>query len=180
MKLINQSFPLFTRASTVLSCCRNIPMTSHQLNGFQRNFLFIEPVCNAEEKLKRSRQELLELGIILENLSWPVEDETNAINNSGYFDRLKTSSKRSAVVKFILNLMLYPLLPPAGEVNECVEFLVKNYTEKRPHGSLKGLTPFEAYTKPNYVLNFSIKMIQARENRIQQNRKMNCESCSKK
>ena len=62
----------------------------------------------------------------------------------------------------------------------CIEFIVTDYSQKRPHGSLKGLTPFEAYIQPELKLNFKTKMIEAKENRIQQNRKMNCESCSRK
>ena len=60
----------------------------------------------------------------------------------------------------------------------CIEFLIMNYTHERPHGSLKGLTPFDAYTKPANVLNFKNEMIKAKQNRIMFNQNQSCKSCS--
>ncbi|MBI3134511.1 MAG: hypothetical protein HYZ14_07510 [Bacteroidetes bacterium] len=59
----------------------------------------------------------------------------------------------------------------------CVEFFVFNYSHKRPHGSLKGLTPFEAYTKPGTALTFQNEMIKAKQKRIAFNQTNSCKMC---
>jgi len=61
----------------------------------------------------------------------------------------------------------------------CIEFIVQNYSYERPHGSIKGLTPFEAYTNPSSHLNFNNQFIEARKNRITLNQNSNCTKCIK-
>lgn len=63
---------------------------------------------------------------------------------------------------------------------DCVAFFVLNYTQKRPHGSLKGLTPFEAYINPYSVTHShqrTTKFAEARQKRIAFNQNSSCNEC---
>jgi putative transposase len=62
----------------------------------------------------------------------------------------------------------------------CVSNFVADYTCERPHGSLNGFTPFEAYTKGKLAdTDYSKAIAIARQQRIQANRKANstCTDC---
>jgi transposase InsO family protein len=59
-----------------------------------------------------------------------------------------------------------------------LELAVVDYTEKRPHGSLSGLIPIEAYTTPQKQLDFKAKKLKAKTLRIEQNRLANCQACT--
>lgn len=54
---------------------------------------------------------------------------------------------------------------------------VQDYAYLRPHGSLKGLIPMEAYTKPDQVLDLRQAIQDARAIRIAENKKVNCSLC---
>lgn len=54
---------------------------------------------------------------------------------------------------------------------------VKDYNEQRPHGSLEGLTPMEAYAQPAKAIDFAEEKQRARALRIEQNRIANCSGC---
>jgi putative transposase len=60
-------------------------------------------------------------------------------------------------------------------LNKALEFIVKDYAYKRPHGTLKGLTPYQAYTghRPEEV-SFAPQLQKAREIRIIINQSHNC------
>jgi putative transposase len=59
-----------------------------------------------------------------------------------------------------------------------VSFFVEDYTQKRPHGSLDGLTPFEVYTGQNLVPdNLRTAFQQAKAARIEANQKLICSNC---
>ncbi|HET8735123.1 MAG TPA: hypothetical protein VFM69_00860, partial [Pricia sp.] len=60
---------------------------------------------------------------------------------------------------------------------KCVDFFIGDYTKKRPHGSINGLTPFEAYTGNNPFPDLKMDFQQARQNRIAANRKAKCFVC---
>jgi len=60
---------------------------------------------------------------------------------------------------------------------KCLAMAVEDYTYKRPHGSLKGLTPFEAYTQPLRKPDFRARIKQARSLRVEQNRNAGCQEC---
>jgi putative transposase len=52
-----------------------------------------------------------------------------------------------------------------------------DYGSLRPHGSLKGLIPMEAYTRPGLAMDFRQRIREARASRIEENRKVNCAIC---
>lgn len=59
-----------------------------------------------------------------------------------------------------------------------IPIIIHDYMHLRPHGSLNGRTPFEAYTLYEMNNNFSDQIKQARTFRINQNKQMNCLICS--
>ena len=60
---------------------------------------------------------------------------------------------------------------------QVTEAFADEYSMLRPHGSLKGLTPMEAYTRPDLKLDFRQAIREARPQRIEENRKVNCPLC---
>jgi hypothetical protein len=66
-----------------------------------------------------------------------------------------------------------------SELEKQITFPVFDYNQKRPHGSLAGLTPAEAYTTSLIPLSFSQEVLKAKAARIAQNRKVACVSCKK-
>jgi hypothetical protein len=74
----------------------------------------------------------------------------------------------------INSLFIFSRQPELGSYWENVlEYAVHDYNHIRPHGSLKGLTPHEAYLNiPMPVSNNDF--INARMQRIAQNRNFNC------
>ena len=63
------------------------------------------------------------------------------------------------------------------EVKKCIADSVNDYNNSRPHGSLKGLTPIEAYTKPEKALDYTLEKKKAKALRIAENRTLNCLNC---
>lgn len=55
---------------------------------------------------------------------------------------------------------------------------VHDYGSARPHGSLKGLIPMEAYANPDQILDFRQAVQNARTQRIAENKAVNCPLCS--
>lgn len=60
-----------------------------------------------------------------------------------------------------------------------VELFVEDYTLKRPHGSLNGLTPFEAYTQQAPITDPMSSMLNARKQRVLENQRTHCQTCQK-
>jgi len=54
---------------------------------------------------------------------------------------------------------------------------VKDYNSVRPHGTLKGLTPMEAYVHPGVKPDFRKPVEEVRGIRLEENRKVNCGGC---
>lgn len=62
------------------------------------------------------------------------------------------------------------------ELEKRLQFTVNDFSRKRPHGELKGLTPFEAYSGKQPA-SFTQQLLQARRHRIEMNKKFNCKGC---
>ena len=56
--------------------------------------------------------------------------------------------------------------------------IISDYQHQRPHGSLKGLTPMEAYVQKFVNVDFKPQIQAAKATRIETNRKSNCSMCS--
>ncbi len=65
-------------------------------------------------------------------------------------------------------------------VQRVVELCIHDYGSLRPHGSLGGLTPMERYLDPKSKLDFTKQIKEAGALRIQQNKAINCGSCTPK
>ena len=60
---------------------------------------------------------------------------------------------------------------------ECIHLTVQDYCFVRPHGSLNGKTPMEVYTDQQLNTATNAFMIQAKAERVEQNRKHTCGIC---
>lgn len=60
-------------------------------------------------------------------------------------------------------------------LNKALAFVVNDYAYKRPHGALKGLTPFQVYTgqRPEEV-SFVRQLLSAGKLRVSMNQNHNC------
>ncbi|MEX2597317.1 MAG: DDE-type integrase/transposase/recombinase [Salibacteraceae bacterium] len=63
------------------------------------------------------------------------------------------------------------------ELKRVIQFIVQDYNHIRPHISLNGLMPIEAYTDSQKVLDFSREKRNAKALRLAQNQKNGCETC---
>jgi putative transposase len=95
-------------------------------------------------------------------------------------DILKSNSMVESVNKIIKYNYLYPLKIQNQEDLERTmrKFVIPDYNDKRPHGSLNGLTPAEAYR--GTIVNFKKireKMVQALDKRVAYNRTHSCMGC---
>lgn len=88
-----------------------------------------------------------------------------------------SNSAVEAVIKIIKQYLRAEKPTTEEGVTACVHQAVMDYTEKRPHGSLNGLTPLEAYKHPGKKLNYTAQILQAKGIRIYENQKVNCAVC---
>jgi putative transposase len=63
-------------------------------------------------------------------------------------------------------------------LRQVTALFVHDYCTLRPHGSLKGLIPMEAYARPDRTIDFRQSIHEARAIRIEENRNVNCAICS--
>jgi putative transposase len=68
-----------------------------------------------------------------------------------------------------------PRTPDALE--RVIVHFVQDYGSVRPHGTLKGLIPMEAYRHPDVKPNFRKAAQEVRLIRLEENRKVNCGIC---
>lgn len=97
---------------------------------------------------------------------------------------LKDILKSNAMVESINKVLKYSYLFPRNLnnqtelINAMRKFIIPDYNNKRPHGSLDGLTPQEAYG--NATVDFKgirLKMVQAHCQRIDYNQTHSCLNC---
>tara|TARA_R110002072_G_scaffold131513_3_gene271061 strand:- start:1114 stop:2388 length:1275 start_codon:yes stop_codon:yes gene_type:complete len=88
-----------------------------------------------------------------------------------------SNSPVEAINKIMKRYLRYFMPNTFEKLVDCLKLIVKDYNEVRPHGSLDGLTPMEAYTNATVKINFSIEKIYAKALRILENKKLNCTIC---
>ncbi len=65
-----------------------------------------------------------------------------------------------------------------GELRKALDWIIPDYNNQRPHNSLNGLTPYEAFTgKTLEHLNFKNSIYLAKQNRLIENKKELCGIC---
>ena len=88
---------------------------------------------------------------------------------------VKFSNSAIEAVNKIIKRYLRKKLPDTIEkLIECLDDIISDYNTKRPHGSLLGLTPIECYTSEEINLDFKQQKLEAKKNRIIQNKSVNC------
>jgi putative transposase len=100
------------------------------------------------------------------------------------FVALKDIEKSNSIVEAVNRIIKYDYLFPRQIQDQrqliaiMENIVIPDYNNKRPHGSLKGLTPFEAYSqvKINYK-KIREKMIEAHRQRICYNKEYSCLGC---
>jgi putative transposase len=93
---------------------------------------------------------------------------------------VKFSNSAVEAINKIIKRYLRKKLPDTLEkLIGCLEEIIFDYNTKRPHGSLLGLTPMECYTSEDVNLDFNGQKLQAKKDRITQNKSVNCgiDSC---
>lgn len=85
-----------------------------------------------------------------------------------------SNSPVEAVNKIVKRYLRFYKPSTYDDVVKCLELIEKDYNYKRPHGSLTGLTPMEAYKEPEKSLDFTAEKRAAKGLRIVQNQKINC------
>jgi len=87
-----------------------------------------------------------------------------------------SNSSIEAINKIYKEFLRYKRPKTLEELKVVTDEFVQQYNFIRPHGSLTGLTPFEAYTN-HAPLDFSEAISQARKNRILSNKLSACKRC---
>ena len=85
-----------------------------------------------------------------------------------------SNSAVEAINKIIKRYLRKKLPNTLEELIKCLEEIVLDYNTVRPHGSLLGLTPMECYISKQVNLDFKQQKLQAKKDRIQQNKSVNC------
>ena len=92
---------------------------------------------------------------------------------------VKFSNSAVEAVNKIIKRNLRKKLPETIEaLILCLEEIINDYNTVRPHGSILGLTPMECYTSENVNLDFKEQKLEAKKERITQNRAVNCGVCN--
>jgi putative transposase len=88
-----------------------------------------------------------------------------------------SNSPVEAINKIFKRFLKYSQPQNFEEFQVCVERFVKEYAFMRPHGSLEGLTPFEAYTLKTLPALPQEAIDGARQARIEANKRLACIKC---
>ena len=88
-----------------------------------------------------------------------------------------SNSPIEAINKIYKRYLRYHQPKTLQALQHVTHLFVQDYAYRRPHGSLKGLIPMEAYTKPDQALNGQQALSQARAIRMAENKRVNCSPC---
>lgn len=88
-----------------------------------------------------------------------------------------SNSPIEAINKIYKRYLRYHQPKTFHALQHVTELFVHDYASRRPHGSLKGLIPMEAYTRPDQALSGQQAISQARAIRIAENKQVNCSLC---
>src|SRR5690554_1764090 len=89
-----------------------------------------------------------------------------------------SNSAIEAINKIIKRYFRKKLPDTLEALTLCLEEIINDYNTIRPHGSLLGLSPMECYTSENVNLDFKEQKLEAKKERITQNRAVNCGVCN--
>lgn len=65
-----------------------------------------------------------------------------------------------------------------GALSNALHWIIPDYNDQKPHNFLKGLTPYEAFTRKTFdIEEYSDKMKQFKQNRLTENKKRLCAIC---
>src|SRR5690554_7750467 len=139
---------------------------------------------DAVENIQKHHPQLRNTSLITdgggENHNILVEDDIKNIDLPEIIKLLalkevKFSNSAVEAVNKIIKRYLRKKLPETIEaLILCLEEIITDYNTIRPHGSLSGLTPMECYTSESINLDFKQQKLEAKKNRIQQNKSVNC------
>jgi transposase InsO family protein len=116
-----------------------------------------------------------EVEILLEQTKSPMFNKVIALKSIRY-----SNSPVEAINKIVKQYLRYYKPKTAKEVIKVIEYALHDYNEIRPHGSLKGLIPMEAYLAPDRKLSFKMEIKGAVKKRIEDNQKANCLLCQQR
>src|SRR5690554_4304280 len=139
---------------------------------------------NAVESIQKQYPDLQTASLITdsggENHNMLVEDfltniEAPEIIKLLALKEVKFSNSAVEAVNKIIKRYLRKKLPDTlDKLIQCLKEIINDYNTIRPHGSLLGLTPMECYTPESINLDFKQQKLEAKKNRIKQNKSVNC------
>lgn len=109
----------------------------------------------------------------ISNMSLPETTKLQALKDVQF-----SNSAIEAVNKIIKRYLRQKLPDTFEALIPCLKDIINDYNTVRPHGSLLGLTPMECYTSKKVNLDFQNQKLQAKKNRIAQNKAVNCGVCN--
>ena len=113
-----------------------------------------------------------EIELLLEQTEKPMFEKVIALKGIKY-----SNSPIEAINKIIKQYLRHYKPKTFEQTQQVVALAEHDYNENRPHGSLKGLIPMEAYTSPDKELSFKSEIQDAKKQRIKENRQENCLLC---
>lgn len=114
----------------------------------------------------------LTIDVLLQEISRPEITKVIALKDISF-----SNSPVEAINKIVKRYLRHYLPDTFEKLVDCLKRIVKDYNEIRPHGSLNGLTPIEAYTDVVVNMDFKEERINAKALRIIENKKVNCTTC---
>jgi|SRR5690554_1068844 len=109
---------------------------------------------------------------LLQEITQPEITKVIALKNISF-----SNSPVEAVNKIMKRYLRHYKPDTFEKLSSCLEEIVRDYNEIRPHGSLNGLTPMESYTNNLVNLDYKQEKINIKALRILENQKVNCSNC---